>query len=113
AVREHVSEVAAAAAAVHLRAHHAVAAIDARADGAVDRLEEARPAGAALELRAAPEERLAAAGARERALPLLVKQRARAGALRRVPAQHSVLLRRQQAAPLLVRLLDRESLLAG
>src|SRR6185369_6606584 len=56
AVVEHVPEVAAAARAVHLVARHAERVVLADLDAArLDRLPEARPAGAALELRARAE----------------------------------------------------------
>ena len=60
--------------------------------------EEARPAGAALELGCRVEQRLAAAGALIHAAPLLGVQRAGAGALRAVRTHDLVLLRRQLAA---------------
>src|SRR5687768_7194079 len=63
AVGEHVAEVSAAAAAVHLGPHHAVGAIHGGLDRSLERLEEARPSRAALELAPGHEERLFAAGA--------------------------------------------------
>src|ERR1700743_2270431 len=50
AVVEHVAEMAAAAAAMNFAAHHAEGAIFPFAHGVIQRLIEARPAGAALEL---------------------------------------------------------------
>ena len=67
--------------------------------GPFERREEARPAGAALELAVGDEQRLAAADAGERPGALLVQQRAGAGPLGAVLAQHLVLLRRQLRAP--------------
>src|SRR6476620_12435632 len=49
-VLEHVSEMAATAAAMHLSAYHAVACVRRRLDRAGRGIVEARPAGAALEL---------------------------------------------------------------
>src|SRR5262245_52199570 len=107
-VREHVPEVPAALAAVHLRTRHAVAAIHGGADGALGRREEARPAGAALEFPLGDEERLVTARTAERADPVLVQQRTGARRLGGVLAEHRILLWRERAAPLLVRLLNRE-----
>src|SRR5262249_33936689 len=98
---------AATAAAVDLRAGHAVAAVGGRADRAFDRREKAGPARAALELAIRDEERLPAARARERPGTMLVQQRARPRALGGVSAQHGVLLGREDLPPLRVRLLDR------
>src|SRR5579864_3362212 len=50
AVVEYVAQVASATAAVHLGADHAVGAVGRRFNRARDRIVEARPAGAALEL---------------------------------------------------------------
>src|ERR1700735_2923086 len=74
-VLEHVAEMATAAAAVHLGAHPAVAAIARGLDRARLRIVEARPAGAALEFLLGGEQRLPAAGARERAGALLIVER--------------------------------------
>src|SRR3546814_823967 len=73
------------------------------ADGTLDRLVEARPAGAGIEFRLGREQRLVAAGAVERALPLFPVERAAAGALRAVVAQHVILLGREALLPLGVR----------
>src|SRR5262249_28262165 len=81
AVVEHVAEVAAAAAAVHLGADHQEAGVVARRHGVRQRGVEARPAGVALELGLRREERERAAGAEERAVAVLVHERARPGAL--------------------------------
>src|SRR4029450_12600718 len=98
---------AAAAAAMHLGAHHAVAAVLRGLDRARDRLVDARPAGATLELLLGDKERLAAARTGEGAGALLVIERAAAGRLGAVPAQDVILLGREQAAPLLVGVGDR------
>src|SRR6266436_5781145 len=75
-ILEHVAEMASAAAAVNLRARHAVAAIGRGFDRARHRIVETRPAGAALELRLRHEQRLAAADADEGAGALLEVERA-------------------------------------
>src|SRR5580658_5352245 len=76
AVLEDVAEVAAAAAAMHFGAHHAVVAVGRGLDRPGDRIVEARPAGAALEFLLGDEQLLAAAGAGEFAGALLVIERA-------------------------------------
>ncbi len=78
AIGEDVAEMAAAARAVDLRARHQMSVIFARGHRSGERLQEARPAGAALELRLRLVERLAAAGAAEHARAVLVVERARA-----------------------------------
>src|SRR5674536_55096 len=60
---ENMTEVAAAPAAMHLGAGHAVAAVGRRLDRAGDWIVEARPTGAALEFFLRGEQRLAASGA--------------------------------------------------
>jgi CRISPR-associated endonuclease/helicase Cas3 len=102
AVREHVAEMTAAGAAVHLRARHPVAPIDRGADGAVERREKAGPSRPALELPVRHEERLAAPRAAERAGPVLAEECARPGRLGGVPPEHGVLFGGQQPAPLLI-----------
>src|SRR4029450_6324457 len=109
-VLEHVPEMAAAPAAMHLGAHHAIAAIGRGFDRALNRIVEARPAGAALELLLRHEQRLAAPGAGERAGTFLVVERAAAGRFGPVSAQHLVLLGREQPGPLVVRMGDRNAL---
>src|SRR5689334_14146052 len=76
-VVEDVTEMAAAAAAVNLRARHAEGAILGLAHGIVERLVEAWPAGAALEFRLRGKQRQIAAGAGEGALAVLLQKRAR------------------------------------
>src|SRR5215831_12083812 len=97
---------AAALRAVDLGARHAVAAIDRRANRTGQRREEARPAGARVELRVVDEEVLPAAGAGERAGALLGVERTAAGALGRVLPEDLILLGRQDPAPLIVGLLN-------
>src|SRR5581483_2853171 len=99
-ILEDVAQVAAAAAAVHLRADHAVAFVDRGLDGARNGIVEGGPAGAALELPLRHEQGLVTARAEERAGPLLVVERAAARRLGAVPSHDRVLLRRQQLAPL-------------
>src|ERR1700759_1332258 len=72
-VVEDVAEMAATAPAMHLGAHHAEGAILGLADIALDRLVEARPTRAALELGLRGEHRQVAAGAGEGALAVLVQ----------------------------------------
>src|SRR5262249_24321793 len=109
-VLEHVTEMAATAAAVHFRAHHTEAAIGRSLDRARHRIVEARPAGATLELGLGDEQRLPAAGAGEGAGTLFVVERAAAGRFSAVPAHDRILLGRQQAAPFRVGPADRSAL---
>src|SRR5687768_3964620 len=82
AVREQVAQVGVAAAASHLDPPHAVAVVLVQPDVlAVDRLPEARPAGARVELGAGVEQRLVAADAVEDAVGLRVPEFAREGTL--------------------------------
>src|SRR5579863_2816187 len=106
AVLEHVAEMAAAAAALHLGANHAVAAIGYGLDRTRFRIIKARPAGAALELLVRGEQRLLAAGAIERAGTLLVIERATARPLGAMLAHDVELLRREDFAPFRVGVRD-------
>src|SRR4051794_36188899 len=110
AVVEDVAEMAAAAAAMHFGAQHAKGAVLDLADGIFDRLVEARPAGAALELGVGGKQRQVAAGAGEDALAVLFQQRAGARPFGAVLAQDVVLHRRQLRAPFRVGFLDLEFL---
>src|SRR5262245_26371850 len=92
----------AAVAAMHLDTLHEEAADVTGAHRAFQRLEEARPAGAALKLGIRGKQVLAAAGADELAVALFRVQRAGAGALGAVLAQHLVLRRGKLRAPLLL-----------
>src|SRR5207244_4993943 len=76
AVREDVAEMAAAAAAMHLGAGHAVGAVDGLLDRAGFRVIEARPPRAALEFRFRDEQLLPAARTGEMSGALLEVQRA-------------------------------------
>src|SRR6516164_7048373 len=107
AVLEYMAEMAAAAAAMHLGAYHAVAGIGGGVDRARLRIIEARPPGATLELLLRGEQRLAAAGAGERAGALLVIERAAARRLGAVLAHDPELLRGEDLAPLGVGMRDR------
>src|SRR5262249_27670785 len=78
-----------------------------RLERAGDGGEEARPAGAGVELHRRGEERQAAAGAGEKPRPLLVVQRARAGALGAFFAQDLERLGREALAPLVLGELER------
>src|SRR5437763_4494140 len=95
-----MAQMAAAAPAMNLGAAHEEAAIGMGLDRVVERRPEARPAGAAVEFGLGREQRLAAAGAMIDAGPVLLVERAGAGALGAVLPQHAVLLRGQLLAPL-------------
>src|SRR6185437_10984123 len=110
AVREQVPQMPTAAAAMHLGADHEKAAVLMGLHRIVQRREEARPAGAALELGAGGEQLLATPRTHECAAPLFDVQRAGAGPFRAVLAQHGELLRRQLPPPLLLAVLHREVL---
>src|SRR5260370_19716267 len=75
-VVEHVAEMTAATASMHLGAHHAISSIGRAFDRPLDRGVEARPAGAALEFLLPHVQRLAAAGAREHPRAFLAAERA-------------------------------------
>src|ERR1700730_8369392 len=109
-VVEDVPEMPAAAAAMHLGPQHAEGAVFGLADGVVERLVEARPAGPALELGLRGEQRQVATGAGEDALAMLIEKRARARAFGPLLAQDVILLRRQLRAPFRVGLFDLELL---
>src|SRR6202035_3939444 len=99
AVVEDVAEMAAAAAAMYFGAQHAEGAVLGLADRVLQRLIEARPAGAAFELGVRGEQRQVAAGASEHALAMFLQQRAGTGAFGALLAQDLILLRRQLRAP--------------
>src|SRR5215204_1407997 len=81
-----------------------VVAVGAHTPG--DRLVEAGPPGAAVELRPGVEQRQLAGGADEGAAALFLVERAREGALRPLFEQHRIRLRREQLAPLGLGLLE-------
>src|SRR6476660_2701347 len=99
-VIEDVAQMAAAAAAVHLRTDHAVAFVRRGLHRTGRGIIEARPAGAAFEFPLRDEQRLIAPRTNESAGPLLEVERAAAGRLGAVLAHDLVLLGRQQLAPL-------------
>src|SRR5262245_44829351 len=106
-ILEHMAKVAATAAAVHFRARHPEAAVAGGLDRPRNRIVEAWPAGAALELGLRDEQWLPAAYAGEGACALLIIKRAAAGRFRAVSAHDRILLGREQEAPLFVRAGDR------
>src|SRR5262245_43559938 len=106
-ILEHMAKVAATAAAVHFRARHPEAAVAGGLDRPRNRIVEAWPAGAALELGLRDEQRLPAAYAGEGACTLLIVKRAAAGRFRAMPAHDRILLGREQAAPFFVGSGDR------
>ena len=109
AVREDVAEVGVAAAAQHFGADVVHAPIrDGRDVFVVGRFQEARPAGAGIELRSRIEERLPTADADVGRIVVVVPERAGAGALGAALAGHAVLLRRQNLPPFCISL-DRLS----
>src|SRR5256885_14468361 len=103
----------AAARAVHFRAASEQGPILARADRPRERLKEARPARAAVELGVRRKQRLAAARAAEGAGACFVIEGTGPGALGAILAQHLVGLGRELAAPVGVRLLQRKLFLRG
>src|ERR1700716_2864796 len=105
---EDVTEMAAAAAAVNFGPQHPEGPVFGLADGVLERLVKARPAGAALEFRLRGEQRQVAAGAGEDALAMLLEQRARSRALGAFLAQDVILLRGQLRAPFRIGLFDLE-----
>jgi hypothetical protein len=107
AVLEDMTEVPATRGADDLRAHNPVARVDARLDRLeLRRLDEARPAGARVELRVGAEQLRPAPRAAVDPRLLGVGVRARERPFGRLLPQHGVLLRREALAPLLVRQLD-------
>src|SRR5579872_5602620 len=98
-VVEDVAQMPAAAAAMHLRARVDQLEIARRRDRSLDRREEARPPGAAVEFGLGAIELQRAGRAREDALAVLVIERAREGPLRAVLAEDPILLGRQFLAP--------------
>src|SRR5689334_19187834 len=107
-VLEDVAEMAAAVAAMHLGAHHEKAAVALGFHRAIERRGKARPAGAAVEFGGGVEQRPAAAGAMIDAGGVFLVERAGAGALGAMLAQHAILLRREALAPFVVAERDLE-----
>src|SRR5271163_2802005 len=109
-VIEDVAEVTATAAAVDFGPQHAEGPVFGLADGVIERLVEARPASAALELGLRGKQRQVAAGASKGALAMFLQERARTRAFGALVAQNFVLLRRQLRAPFRIGLFDLEFL---
>src|ERR1700681_4262173 len=99
AIREHMTEVPAAARAVHFDTRHAQGGICRRLDTVLERLEEARPPRAAFKFRVRRKQRLAAGATLESPGPFLTIERARSRGFRAVLSKHFVLLGRQRFAP--------------
>src|ERR1700682_3422786 len=107
-VLEDMTEVASAAAAMHLDPLHSVARVARRGDGArVGRTREAGPARPAVELLLGAEELRAATRAEIAAGLVIVPELAAEGALGARLSEHAGLLERQLAAPLIIALVDR------
>jgi len=102
AVWKDVAEMAAAAAAMHLRPGHAMASILGALKGALDGIVEAWPAGATLEFLARHEKPLATARADKSAGTLFMDERAASRSFRAMPAHDPVLFLRKQAPPFLI-----------
>src|SRR5262245_55588583 len=85
--------------AMDLDAGHSIAVVGSGPDGALNRLVETRPTGAALELRIGREERLATSSAREGARAFFVVEWAGTGALGTMLAEHVELLGRERLFP--------------
>src|SRR4030095_4010319 len=110
AVVEDMAEVPTTAVAVDCRAGDADDKIGRDADRAFDWDGEARPAGAAVIFGSRTEQGLAAAGANEDPLAMLVVKRAGAGALSRLVAKHGVSGGAQPLSPFGVAQFKREAL---
>src|ERR1700733_2952176 len=108
AVVEHVSQMAATVGAMHFGPDHAMAAVDGCLDRALDRVVEARPAGAAFELQACLEQLLLAPCAGECAGAFFPQKGAGPRCLGPMRTHHVVLFRSEDPAPLRVAMRDRE-----
>src|SRR6266516_1832931 len=113
AVVEDVAEMAAAAAAMHFGSRKDEAVIVRSADRVLDRREEARPPGAAVELGFGAEQRQIASGAGKNAGAVLVVERARIRPFRPVLPQHPELLGVPDLLPFRIRFRNFELLGAG
>src|SRR4051794_18141871 len=106
AVVENMAEMGAATRAEDFVAFHSEAVVFHRRDDSRDeRLGEAGPAGAGLELRVAREQRRVTTSAMENPATMFGEKDGRTGALGRVAAQNGVLLRSQLLFPFRVRFL--------
>jgi hypothetical protein len=101
-IRKNMAQMAAAAAAMHLGAYHAMAPIPALLDGAFAGIVKTRPASAAIEFFARHEKALSAAGAHEGAGAFFMVEGAAARRLRAMRAHHSILFRREKAPPFFI-----------
>src|SRR5512139_1324977 len=106
-VIENMAEMAAATAAMHLVANHAMAAVGVSFDSAGDRIIEARPARPAFEFHLGDKQGLIAGGTPKGAGAFLVQQRATSRHLGAVLAHDRVLFGREQLAPLGFGMCDR------
>ena len=97
-----VAQMAAAAAAMHFRPRHAMAAVIGALDGAFEGIIKTRPTGAALEFLGRHEKALSAAGAHEGAGAFFMVERAASRRLRAMRAHHSILFRGEKAPPLFI-----------
>lgn len=112
-VGKHMAEMRAATAAMHLGACHPMRVIDRGGDGAVERIEKARPAGAAREFLARGEERLIASGAGEDAGTLLLLERAASRRLGAMTTHDDILVGREPRPPFFLGAGDGELLVIG
>ncbi len=103
-VGKDMTQMAAAAEAVHLRADHEKASINRGSDGVRERRPEAGPSGPAVVLRGRREKWLTASRTHECPLPSFVVQRAAVCALGPPLPEYAELLRGQPGTPLPVRL---------
>src|SRR6185437_3712759 len=99
AVVKDMAEMAVAPVAGNRRSHHPVGPVHMGVHGIVERGPEARPAGAAVELGRRREQVIAAAGAGENALPLLMQKRRGERPLGPVLAEDRILIGGEPAAP--------------
>jgi hypothetical protein len=99
---EDVPEMTAATAAVNFSPDHAVTAVNGILHRALERRGETRPARSAFEFLLRNEELLATTGAHKGACPFFVIERTAARPLGPMAAQHRILLRGQELAPLLI-----------
>ena len=101
-IRKNMAQMAAAAAAMHLGAYHAMAPIPAVLDGAFAGIVKTRPARAAIEFFARHEKTLSASRADKYAWPLFMIEGAASRCLRAMRAHHAILFRREKAPPFLI-----------
>src|ERR1700730_26643 len=97
-----VAQMAAAAAAMHFRPRHAMAAVIGVLDGAFEGIVKTRPAGAALEFLFRREERPSASRANKYARPLFMVEDAASRCLSAMRAHDPILFRRKQTPPFFI-----------